>query len=425
MSAPARSLRSTLAVSVGVWIAVGCAPEIPGLGRPGSQPNVLIVLLDGARADHFGCYGYPLETTPNMDALALGGLRFDDVVTPSPWSRPAFAALLSGRYPSRIGMGGEAERLSGGELGLASLMAAEGYRTWAVLSHPFLDPTSGVGEGFEAFRLVVDHDRWPSSLSAARVTDAALEQLDEVADGPFLLLAHYADPLHDWAPIQGFEFGDPQYTGALEGGLGMGDLLRGRQTWKEADLAQLRAHYDSELAYVDAQVGRLLAGLTDRGLRANTLIVLTSTHGMQLFDHGGLGDSQSLHDELIHVPLLLSGPGVDPGLNEVAASLIDLAPTLCAYLDLEIPPEMEGRPVQTLPVRGNRILFSETDRIRRRRAAMDARYKVISDLESGDLRMYDLLEDPGETRNLADDPEFRERRALLEAALKRFMDSNG
>ena len=203
------------------------------------------------------------------------------------------------------------------------------------------------------------------------------------------------------------------------------DLLRGRQTWNEADLAQLRAHYDSELAYVDAQVGRLLAGLTDRGLRANTLIVLTSTHGMQLFDHGGLGDSQSLHDELIHVPLLLSGPGVDPGLNEVAASLIDLAPTLCAYLDLEIPPEMEGRPVQTLPVRGNRILFSETDRIRRRRAAMDARYKVISDLESGDLRMYDLLEDPGETRDLADDPEFRGRRALLEAALKSFMDSNG
>ncbi|MEO2161949.1 MAG: sulfatase-like hydrolase/transferase, partial [bacterium] len=237
-------------------------------------------------------------------------------------------------------------------------------------------------------------------------------------------VAHYADPLHDWAPVQGFEFGDPDYRGALEGGLGMSDLLRGRQNWTQADLTELRAHYDAELAYVDTQVGRLLAGLTDTGLRANTLIVLTSTHGMQLFDHGGLGDSQTLHDELIHVPLLLVGPGVEPGLNEVGANLIDLAPTLCDYLSLNVPKAMEGTPVQALSVERRRILFSETDRLRRRRAAMDERYKVILDLESGELRMFDLIEDPHEAHNLADAPELRGHRALLEAALERFMDSN-
>jgi len=424
MFAPAPFLRAALAVSVGAWAITACTPKVEGLAGMSSRPNVLIVLLDGARADHLGCFGYPLETTPHMDTLARDGLRFSDVVTPSPWSRPAFASLLTGRYPSSIGMGGEAEQLADGDLGLASLLSSNGYATWAVLSHPFLNPTSGVGEGFDQFRLVVDRTVWPKGLSASLVTDAVLEQLDEAGSRPFFMVAHYADPLHDWAPIQGFEFGDPLYTGPLEGGLGMSDLQRGRRNWTEADLAELCSHYDSELAYVDAQVGRLLAGLTDSGLRTNTLIVLTSTHGMQLFDHGGLGDSQSLHDELIHVPLLLVGPGVEPGLNEVGASLIDLAPTLCEYLDLAVPDVMEGTPIQGLTVGRGRILFSETDRIRRRRAAMDERHKVILDLDSGDLSMFDLIEDPDEAHDLADNPEFRGHRALLEAALERFMDPN-
>ncbi|MAG62462.1 hypothetical protein CMO84_02960 [Candidatus Woesearchaeota archaeon] len=424
MFAPTQPLHTALAVSLGLWAAAGCACKARGGDGLSSKPNVLIILLDGARTDHLSCFGYSLETTPHIDALARDGLRFSDVVTPSPWSRPAFASLMTGRYPSSIGMNGEAEQLMAGGLGLASLLGSEGYATWAVLSHPFLDPASGVGEGFDQFRFVVDRTDWPKGLSSSRVTDAALEQLDEIDGRPFFMVAHYADPLHDWIPIPGFEFGDPLYAGALEDGLGMSDLLRGRGNWTEADLAELRAHYDSELAYVDTQVGRLLAGLTDSGLRANTLIVLTSTHGMQLFDHGGLGDSQSLHDESIHVPLLLVGPGVQPGLNEVGASLIDLAPTLCEYLDLEIPAIMEGIPVQALTVEGDRVLFSETDRIRHRRAAMDEHHKVILDTESGEVSMFDLVEDPGETQNLADNPELRGQRALLEAALQRFMDSN-
>ena len=424
MFAPVQPLRAALAVSLGVCAATGCTHEVRGLVGVSSKPNVLIILLDGARADHMGCFGYPLETTPHMDTLAREGLRFSDVVTPSPWSRPAFASLLTGRYPSSIGMGGEAEQLADGDLGLASLLSSKGYATWAVLSHPFLNPISGVGEGFDQFRLVVDRTVWPKGLSASLVTDAVLEQLDEADGLPFFMVAHYADPLHDWVPIEGLEFGDPLYSGPLEGGLGMNDLLRGRRNWTEADLAELRSHYDSELAYVDTQIGRLLAGLTDSGLRANTLIVLTSTHGMQLFDHGGLGDSQSLHDELIHVPLLLAGPGVEPGLNEVGASLIDLAPTLCEYLDLAVPDVMEGTPMQALTVGRDRILFSETDRIRRRRAAMDERHKVILDLDSGDLSMFDLIEDSDEAHDLADTPELRGQRALLEAALERFMDPN-
>jgi len=371
-----------------------------------------------------GCYGYALDTTPHMDALAEVGLRFDDVVTPSPWSRPAFAALLTGRYPSNLGMGGEAEHLSAAHMGLATVLADQGYRTSAVLSHPYLNPNSGVGEGFESFQFVVERSAWPKGLSAARVTDTALDQLDESDGRPFFLVAHYADCLHDWAPIQGFEFGDPQYEGPLAGGLGMSDLLRGRHTWQDADLAELRAHYDSELAYVDTQVGRLLAGLKRRGLQENTLIVLTSTHGVELFDHGGLGDSLSLHEELVHVPLMLAGPGVEPGINEVAASLIDLAPTLYKMLGIEFVQELDGVPMQSLEVEGLRILFAETDRIRRQRAAMDERYKLILDVDSGGVRLFDLLEDQREVRDLSGDSAYRGRRILLESALKELVGTD-
>ena len=82
MFAPAQPLRAALAVSLGIWVATGCTPKMSGLAGLSTRPNVLIVLLDGARADHLGCFGYPLETTPHIDTLAREGLRFSDVVTP-------------------------------------------------------------------------------------------------------------------------------------------------------------------------------------------------------------------------------------------------------------------------------------------------------------------------------------------------------
>ena len=157
------------------------------------------------------------------------------------------------------------------------------------------------------------------------------------------------------------------------------------------------------------------------GMLQNTLVVITSTHGMELFDHGGVGDARSLYDELIHVPLILRGPGVDPGLSQVSASLIDVMPTLCEFLQIEVPADVDGKALQQLDVSSERTLFCETDRIPRRCAASGPRYKLLLDLESGQRRLFDLLTDPAEAKDLADEPTVLGQATPLEDALEAFM----
>ncbi len=421
LMASAPSPRPLVWTAMGILGLSGCLPPPRDQGTRPQGPNLLVLCLDGVRADHLGSYGYPRRATPHMDGLAEGGLRFDDIITPSPWSRPAFAALMTGRYPSHLNLAGEAQAMDAGAVTLARLLRERGYNTGAVLSHPFLNAASGVGEGFADYTFTVERDGWPKGLSSGRVVDQALEWLDDQASGAFFLMAHFADCLHDWAPVEGLEFGDPQYEGPLAGGLRLGDLMAGRRVWDDADLAELCAHYDSELAYLDDQLGRLLEGMNQRGLLQDSLILLTSTHGMELFDHGGVGSAQSLYDELIHVPLILWGPGVAPGLNEVSGSLIDVVPTLCEALDIDTPEDLDGQALQGLDVMGNRVLFCETDRIRRRRAAIGSRYKLVVDLESNQRQLFDLLDDPAETHDLSGDPAALGHLAVLEDALGRFM----
>ena len=245
----------------------------------------------------------------------------------------------------------------------------------------------------------------PARRSAEAVSQAALALVDELGAepvrAPFFLLVHYADPLPGWPAIADFDFRDPSYAGELADASSWRSVLRELDGYGEADRAQLVALYDGEVAATDRAIGRLLAGLEPRGRAEGLYVVVTATSGMELFDHGTLGDQRTLYDELVHVPLIVTGPHVEPRRLDTTASLIDLAPTLCDWLGLDPWDGYEGFVLHPERVWLERVLAAENDRARRLRAVTRGSWKLIADLERGSQELYELTRDPRETRDLA------------------------
>lgn len=423
MSAPLRVLLPL------VLAAVGCGGGVQARHATAEEPSVLVVVIDGLRADRLGGRGGAPAKTPVLDALGAEGRRWVDVITPAPWSAPALAALLAGAYPSTLGMTDLEAPLAPATRTLAEILSARGYATGAVLSHPFVGARHGFDQGFAQVVEVgyppadgQQGTQVPRTPTGGAATDAALRFLDGVRGRPYLLLVHYADPLPPW-PARGVGFGDPEYRGPVVPGMDYRELLARAAAMDEADREQLAALYDGEVAATDRELGRLLAGLAQCGRDADTLVVVTSLHGFELLEHGQLGDAKTLYDELIHVPLVVRGPGVPPGVDRTAASLIDVLPTVLGWLGAggtgsagEGPFEgpFEGialRPGQPPPARD---LYAETDRARSLRAVISGRWKLIRDLETGGVELYDLLDDPLERLDLSDRGPVR----ALEAALR-------
>jgi len=422
--------RAAVLSSLAVALLVACAPrdDRATVQAAGPPPSVLLVVVDGLRADHLGCHGYPRPTTPTLDALAARGWRFADTMTTAPWSAPALASILGGRYPSTLGWTSLERPVAPDEHTLPRRLARAGWRTAAVVSHEFVAGARGFADGFERFVEVglapVDADPAaiaPARRSAEAVSAAALALVDELGTAPFFLLVHYADPLPGWPAVADFDFRAPDYAGELGDASSWREVLRELERYDEADRAQLVALYDGEVAATDRAIGRLFDGLELRGRAQGLFVVVTATSGMELFDHGTLGDQRTLYDELVHVPLIVTGPGVDPRRLDTTASLIDLAPSLCEWLGLEPWDGYEGFVLHPERVWLERVLAAENDRARRLRAVTRGSWKLIADLERGTQELYELARDPRETRDLAaqQGARARELSRVLEATFAR------
>lgn len=398
-------------------LASACGGDVEAREAP-RPASVLLVAVDGLRADQLGARGPAGPVTPQLDRLARRGLVYEDASTPAPWNAPALAALLSGCYPSSLGWTDLDRPLPYGVTLLAEHLDAAGHATGAVVNHRFVAAPRNLDQGFDVFREVglppeEAGDEHVAPPSAHRVTEAALAILDGFGERPFLLLVHHADPLPPWSAPAPF---DADYVGPVEAGLSLRELLRIAPELNDADRNRLRDLHDASVTRVDAEVGRLLAGLEARGRAGDTYVSVVSTSGVELGEHGELGTAMRLYDELLHVPWILVGPRLAPDRFPGPTSLIDVAPTLLELVGCAPLPRADG--VAALPgmEAGDRVLFSETDRARRLRAVVDRRWKLIRDEETGVRELYDLVDDPREARDLA--RRLPERVEALEAALE-------
>ncbi len=405
----------------------------PAARPPANAPDVLLLTIDTLRARNVGAWGYARARTPNIDRLAAEGTRWARAYTPVPQTGPSFATILTGLHPARHGLLQNGWRLDRRFETLPERLRAAGWKTFAAVSVNLLGSTYGFGQGFDRFSgaspldavfvfststgahfslvdLVsgfnlpgLEASPWNPGRKERRgdsTVDAALGMLRGAkAEDPVFLWVHLYDPHQPHHPparlLRAFQ--------ATPAALPPGPLPR-------AQVRALLDGYDAEVAFVDEQVGRLLAGLGPR--RDRTLVVFAADHGEALGEHGYLAHANHVSEEILQVPLIFSWPGRIPAgkVESSRAFTMDLAPTLLAALGLD--PEKGADGVDLLAGAPARALFLMTDSPggRQVRGLLAGDEKLILTWARGVAwggwdgarrEAYDLARDPAETRNLA------------------------
>jgi arylsulfatase A-like enzyme len=365
------------AVAAGAASAVGLlrAPsphEIAGAApaRAGEAPNVVLILVDTLRADHLGVYGYARSTSPRIDAFAAEGMVFERAYSTTNWTRPAVASLFTSTMPSRHNATALDRALSPDLPLLAEALRGRGYRTAFFTVGPNVEPADGYGRGVDHFfhgrsqkavartvffnsivlRLVpgvgklLPGRRHASALTGdpAEITDRALEWA-RAADParPFFVYLHYLGPHSPYRPPPPFDRAFSE-VGVVERVVDPPHAWSGKDAFSPADTQQMIDKYDGEVAWHDAHIGRLLDGLREAGRLDQAIVAIVADHGEGFGEHGVWGHNAGLFEEVVRIPMIFRGTGVRPGRTRVAASLVDLAPTLAELSGAASPREFDG-----------------------------------------------------------------------------------
>lgn len=390
-------------------VAAGCrSGETP-------RPNVVLISIDTLRADHLRAYGYQRKTSPNIDALAASGVLFENALSPSSWTLPAHASLLSGVSPYRHGAVAATARIRDDVPLLAELLGAQGYHTAAFVNAPFVGRDYGFARGFETFEQRFEKRRRDVAERHQQVLDgvAALEP-------PFFLFVHYMDVHTPYRPPKEYNrFARDRRSSAVLRDIGELSVLgmqraarEGRLRVSEADRDRLIDLYDGEILAMDAKIGELITALRTRF--RDTIFILTSDHGEEFLEHGSLGHGETLYEEVLRVPLIVTGDGIAAGARVATmVSLLDVVPTVLERVGLAPPSPLDGRSLlATLragrdeaagageePVLG--LHTASHDGTLSMRGVRAPARKLLRDDRNGTVELYDLQADPAERRNLA------------------------
>lgn len=387
-----------------------------GCGEAPQPRNLLLISIDTLRPDHLGCYGYPRPTSPFLDQLASQGALFENAHATSPWTLPSHISLFTGLYPSQHGVMFEDLALPADLPTLAEALRARDFATAGIASAIFLGPRFGLSRGFDHYVVIPTRAKGDVSATSLATTDrvsaGGLEWLAAQRGRPFFLFLHYFDVHSDYRPEPRFAaLFDRPYQGSADGtSRQLRAFLRREIAFNADDLAHLVDLYDAEIRQVDQALEALFDELRERGDLAQTIVVVTSDHGEEFFDHGGVFHGRTQYQEMLRVPLIFVGPGIPHGLRiDQPVSLIDLAPTLLTLLGAPVPPSVSGRDLAPLwKARGDRWpernLFAEANIIKEgadpKRAILRGRWKLVLH-GSGEYELFDLVEDPSERVNRA------------------------
>ncbi|MFB6217885.1 MAG: sulfatase-like hydrolase/transferase [Halobacteriaceae archaeon] len=330
------------------------------------RPNVVVVFTDQQRWDTLGCYGNPMDITPNLDAAAGRGTRFERAVSAQPVCGPTRATLQTGQYATTHGVTTNGGVLPEAPHNLARVFGRAGYRTgyvgkWHISSARRAPVPEGERGGYDHWvaadalehtshpyeGVLYDGDGERVDFQQYRVdalTDLAVEFIEESAGDPFFCTLSYLEPHHQ---------NDMGRYVAPEG-----YAYRYRNPWVPPDLRGVPGDHHEELpdyygicARIDECYGRVLDALEAQGVLENTVVAFVSDHGSH-FRTRNHEYKRSAHDASARVPLVLRGPGFDGGgVVEEPVSLVDLPPTLLDSAGVEVPAAMEGEPLEPL-VRG-------------------------------------------------------------------------
>jgi arylsulfatase A-like enzyme len=413
-------------------------------------PNIVLLILDTARRDRFGCYGYPRATTPTVDGLAREGMQVRSMFANAPWTPPSHASLFTSLYPSQheCQWGKPIKLQSDVGVTMAEWLKGLGYDTVCVSSNGLISEKTGLSRGFDryAFRLDLEQG-WRRYARRARrgllggdagggIMNQYIKQTLPQVKRPMFLFVNYLECHWAYAPRPSMvrRVGGPRFRWpkGLHYRLRIADRKGPWDAVGTADAERLRIYstlYDGELASADTHVSRLLDSLERSGhLSGNTIVLIASDHGEHLGERGLADHHAALDDILVNVPFVAWGPGiVDRGTKEGMWELVDVFPSLARLLDKPLPASyMEGRRASLFEGAGpdpndSGYAFAEwrswnpneLDRMSKRNPSYnfqplardlvcvrDERYKLLRGSDGTEF-LYDCVEDPAELTDIA------------------------
>lgn len=381
-----------------------------------NRPNVVFIIINAARADHLGTYGYKRDTAPNIDRLAKKAVIFEQAIAQAHWTLPSLASILTSRYPHTLGIYERGQKIPEEELTLAEILKRYGYKTAAFVGGLDTDAAFGFAQGFDYY---FDETKDSPIGSFKDIIPNAIEWLKDNKNNKFFLLIHGYDvhpPFNQPAPYK--DMYDPDYKGIIDElpldysllkNIRKDSVFINGKTVKlsKEDINHIIANYDAGISYADKLIGEFLNTIDNLDLSSNTIIIITSEHGEELLDHGSFDrfGKSNLYDEVIRVPLIIKNPNIDFKGERITnqVQLIDIMPTILDFLGIPIDRESQGLSLAPLiQKRGvkddfNQYVYSEAGL--QKWAIRTSQWKLIYD--NGSYQLYNLKEDNLEVNNLA------------------------
>lgn len=419
--------RRIICVLAALFILAGCEREQGPL-----RPNLILVSIDTLRADHLSCYGYERHTSPTLDKLASEGVLFENAHATSPWTLPSHGTLLTGFYPSQNGLNSELSTLPSELETLAMVLSKHSFSTAAVVNSFFVSRRFGFDRGFDYFCFVPENHA-PAG-AAPIIIEQAIQWVQQHKSQQFFLFLHFYDVHGNYCSLPRYEkqFVGP-YNGVADGSLAqLLEFRKGKILLDEVDIKHLVDLYDAGIRQLDDQLKRLFNFLQQEALLEKSFLIVTSDHGEEFLDHGGVLHGRTQYQELIHIPLIIQGPGIPPSKRfKGIVSLVDVMPTTISLLGIPSPSHFAGLDLcplwqESLYKLPDRFIFSEADQYNVKnnikRAVWQGRYKLHYDLLTKKLELYNLADNPTERLDIASEhPSVVE---LLFAELKKFMQAS-
>jgi arylsulfatase len=392
---------------------------LAGVDAAQAHPNVIIILVDTLRADHLGCYGFPGNPSPVIDKFAKSAVFFERCATPAPWTKPAVTSLFTGLYVEthhvqHSAMNGtmpkHIEVLPQSAVTMAETFAKAGYHTIGIVSNPWVQPESGLSQGFQRY----------DQIDRMKLMDAAADWIRTSSEtAPFFLYVHVLD-------VHGHYLFDEKDFQTIRKRLGkdgdvpvppaeLADLQWYMKATFDAHPERIKSTLDWRAAYAagvhrfDGRMPLLLDAIRDKGLFDNSIVIFTADHGEGLLQHGVLEHGKTLNLEEIHIPLMVRLPKGEGAGRRVSGwvSLVDVFPTLVDLCHLDPAGlHLQGQSLATV-LRGkpapDRVMFTSAMMLNdTQKSAIHGRFHLISQARPPvPPQLFDIQTDAGETHNIA------------------------
>lgn len=416
------------------------------ISKPQIPQGIILISLDTLRADHLGAYGYHRNTSPSIDALAEESVVFENAVVQSPWTLPSHMSIMTSLYPSFHGLTDKDtfSPLSDEYVTLAELLKKGGYKTAAFTDGGFVSAKFGFDRGFDTY--------YDQGGGIKAILPKVKKWLDSLKSEPFFLFIHCYDIHSPYNPPPPYNtmFHDFPYTGKIiPSNKTLTNLLNNRLDINSDDVNHIIAFYDGGIRYTDAVIGQFLSYLKGIDLFDQSLIIVTSDHGEEFYEHGSILHWQLYFKPDLHVPLIMHIPEFpkrEIRIKKLVRS-IDLLPTILDIAGLPNHNQAQGRSIVPL-IRGKesfltrlwisisdlfrkerKVSFAETKYYKHRKfespfksIIADDGYHMVFDQTSDSIKLFNLNLDPDAKNNIANDHSGVTKRLLSQ--LERFFSSS-